>query len=182
MWIIYFWNLWNINFWNFNKIIPKSFYNGSTNILPLDHSINNVIKNGYSHHIERLMIIGNFMVLCRFSPFQVYKWFMEMYVDAYEWVMIPNVFGMSQFSDGGIFSTKPYISGSNYILKMSNYWKDKWCNTLDGLYWKFIHDNRSFFEKNPRLSIIPRSLEKMDKEKKQTLFENAENFIFTKTE
>ena len=76
-----------------------------------------------------------------------------------------NVFGMGTFADGGIFATKPYSCGSNYILKMSNYRKDKWCNTLDGLYWKFIHDNRSFFEKNPRLSIIPRSLDKMDKEK-----------------
>ena len=67
------------------------------------------------------MVIGNFMLLCQFDPNDVYKWFMELYVDAYDWVMVPNVYGMSQFSDGGLFATKPYISSSNYIKKMSNY-------------------------------------------------------------
>ena len=166
-----------LNFWNFNKIIPKSFYNGSTNILPLDHSINNVIKNGYSHHIERLMIIGNFMVLCRFSPFQVYKWFMEMYVDAYEWVMIPNVFGMSQFSDGGIFSTKPYISGSNYILKMSNFKKDKWSKIWDSLYWNFINDKRDFFYKNPRMKMMVSLYDKKDEKTKKEYINYSTEFF-----
>ena len=104
-----------------------------------------------------------------------------MFIDSSEWVMVPNVFGMGTFADGGIFSTKPYSCGSNYILKMSNYKKGEWCNIVDGLYWKFINDNRDFFEKNPRLSIIARSLNKMDISKKNTLFKNAENFISSKT-
>ena len=79
------------------------------------------MKTGYAHHIERLMIIGNFMLLCEFNPDEVYRWFMEMFIDSYDWVMVPNVYGMSQFADGGLMSTKPYISGSSYILKMSNY-------------------------------------------------------------
>ena len=127
------------------------------------------------------MVLGNFMLLCRIHPDEVYKWFMEMFIDSSEWVMVPNVFGMGTFADGGIFSTKPYSCGSNYILKMSNYKKGEWCNIVDGLYWKFINDNRDFFEKNPRLSIIARSLNKMDISKKNTLFKNAENFISSKT-
>ena len=171
----------NLNFFKHERRLSEHWYSATTDILPLDDSIKNCLKYGYTHHIPRLMIIANIMTLSRIHPKEIYKWFMEMFIDSSEWVMIPNVFGMGTFADGGIFATKPYSCGSNYILKMSNYRKDKWCNTLDGLYWKFIHDNRSFFEKNPRLSIIPRSLDKMDNEKKQTLFENAENFISTKT-
>ncbi len=169
------------NFFKHERRLSEHWYEGSTDILPLDDTIKNCLNYGYTHHIPRLMIIANIMNLSRIHPKEIYKWFMEMFVDSSEWVMIPNVFGMGTFADGGIFATKPYSCGSNYILKMSDYKKDKWCDILDGLYWKFIHDNISFFEKNPRLSIIPRSLHKMDKKKKKTLFENAENFISSKT-
>ena len=101
----------NGNFWGFqDNPIPSSFYNGQTGIRPLDHSIKNILETGYAHHIERLMIVGNLMLLCRFHPNQVYKWFMELFIDSYDWVMVPNVYGMSQFSNGGLFATKPYIS------------------------------------------------------------------------
>ena len=88
------------------------------------------------------MIIGNFMLLCEFDPDEVYRWLKEMYIDSYDWLMLPNVYGMSQFSDAGMMSTKPYISSSNYILKMSNYKRDSWCLTWDALYWNFIDQNR----------------------------------------
>ena len=117
------------------------------------------------------------MVLCRFSPFQVYKWFMEMYVDAYEWVMIPNVFGMSQFSDGGIFSTKPYISGSNYILKMSNFKKDKWSKIWDSLYWSFINDKRDFFYKNPRMKMMVSLYDRKDEKTKKEYINHSTEFF-----
>ena len=126
----------NGNFWDFeDKPIPLSFYTGQTGIRPLDDSIKNILETGYAHHIERLMIVGNLMLLCRFHPNQVYKWFMELFIDSYDWVMVPNVYGMSQFSDGGLFTTKPYISGSNYIRKMSNYKSEDWCSTWDSLFW-----------------------------------------------
>ena len=160
------------NFWNFEKRnIPKSFYDGSTGIEPVDNVIKNILRFGYCHHIERLMIIGNFMLLCRVHPDEVYKWFMEMFIDSYDWVMVPNVYGMSQFSDGGIFSTKPYISGSNYIKKMSDYKNDDWCIIWDGLFWKFISDNEAFFRKQYRLAMLTRNLDKMSPEKfKQHLY------------
>ena len=99
----------NKNFWNFKKKIPKSFYDGTTGIEPVDDTIKKINKSAYANHIERLMIVGNFMLLCEFDPDEVYKWFMELFIDSYDWVMVPNVYGMSQFGDGGLMSTKPYI-------------------------------------------------------------------------
>ena len=87
------------NFWGFKRKIPNSFYNGTTGIEPVDDTIKKVLKSGYANHIERLMILGNFMVLCEFDPDDVYVWFMELFIDSYDWVMVPNVYGMSQFSD-----------------------------------------------------------------------------------
>ena len=107
----------------FHKKIPSSFYSAQTGLDPVDFVIKKSINSGYAHHIERLMIMGNILCLLRVKPNDVYNWFMETYIDAYDWVMVPNVYGMSQFSDGGLMSTKPYISGSNYILKMSDYKK-----------------------------------------------------------
>ena len=104
-----------------------------------------------------------------------------MFVDSSECVMVPNVYGMGTFADGGIFATKPYSCGSNYILKMSNYKRGDWCNVVDGLYWMFMNDNREFFQSNPRLSILPRSLDKMDSERRTMLFKEANIFIAEKT-
>ena len=95
-----------------------SWYKGETGLPPLDHAINNALNYGWSHHIERLMILSNLMNLCEIKPSDVYRWFMEMFVDSSDWVMTPNVYGMGLFSDGSIFATKPYLCGSNYILKM----------------------------------------------------------------
>ena len=166
------------NFWNFpRRKISDSFYKASTGIQPVDNVIKNILKYGYCHHIERLMIIGNFMLLCRIHPDEVYKWFMEMFVDSYDWVMVPNVYGMSQFSDGGIFSTKPYISSSNYIKKMSDYKDDNWCLIWDGLFWKFIKDNESYFRKQYRLAMLTRNLDKMSKDKLDNHLNIANNFL-----
>ena len=165
------------NFWGFERKIPASFYDGTTGILPVDETIKEVLRTGYCHHIERLMVLGNFMVLCEFDPDEVYRWFMELFIDAYDWVMVPNVYGMSQFADGGLFATKPYISGSNYIVKMSNYPKGEWNAVWDGLFWRFINVNREFFSKNPRLNMMVRTLDKMSSDRKQLLLEKADAFL-----
>jgi deoxyribodipyrimidine photolyase-related protein len=117
------------------------------------------------------------MLLCEIDPREVHRWFMEMYMDSSDWVMGPNVYGMGQFSDGGIFATKPYISGSNYILKMSDYKKGDWCDIWDGLYWRFIHRHRKFFQKNPRLGLMVGTLDKMDKTRKLQIFKAADSFL-----
>jgi deoxyribodipyrimidine photolyase-related protein len=169
------------NFWGFSRKIPQSFYDGSTGIAPIDDTIKKVLKTGYAHHIERLMILGNFMVLCEFDPDAVHRWFMELFIDAYDWVMVPNVYGMSLFADGGLMSTKPYISSSNYIMKMSNYPKGNWQKTWDGLFWAFMDKHRTFFLSNPRLGMLIRTFDKMSAETKEAHFKNAESF-FTQLE
>jgi deoxyribodipyrimidine photolyase-related protein len=137
--------------------------------VPIDQTIKKVIDTGYCHHIERLMILGNFMLLCEFDPDEVYKWFMAMFIDAYDWVMVPNVYGMSQFADGGIMATKPYISGSNYVLKMSDYKKGDWCAVWDALFWNFMHTRREFFLSNPRLGMLVRTYDKMEERKRKDM-------------
>ena len=117
------------------------------------------------------------MNLCEIKPIFVYKWFMEMFVDSSDWVMSPNVYGMGLFSDGGIFATKPYICGSSYFLKMMDFKKGEWCDVLDGLYWRFIENNRDFFGKNPRLSMMIRVLDKMNQDRKKKIITLADNFI-----
>lgn len=165
------------NFWRFNRTIPQSFYDGSTGIEPIDQTIKKVLRTGYCHHIERLMILGNFMVLCEFDPDEVYRWFMEMFIDAYDWVMVPNIYGMSQYADGGLMSTKPYISSSNYILKMSNYKKGPWQPIWDGLFWRFMHIHRDFFLSNPRLSMLVRTFDKMNSDRQKMHLAVAEEYI-----
>ena len=165
------------NFWGFNRKIPKSFYEGTTGIPPIDQTIKKVLATGYCHHIERLMVLGNFMLLCEFDPDEVYRWFMELFIDAYDWVMVPNVYGMSLFADGGTFATKPYIGGSNYIRKMSNYPKGDWQQVWDGLFWRFVSVHREFFSSNPRSAMIVRNLDRMSDEKIQSHLDQAESFI-----
>ncbi len=167
----------NLNFWSHKFKLTNSWYSGTTGIPILDDSIKESTLNAYTHHINRLMIISNLMNLTGIHPSQMYKWFMEMYIDSYDWVMVPNVYGMGSYADGGIFSTKPYICGSSYMLKMSNYPKGEWCETVDGLYWKFIHDNAKFFDSSPRLKIMLNTLNKIKKERKNNIFKKAERFI-----
>ncbi|CAN5358998.1 cryptochrome/photolyase family protein [soil metagenome] len=167
------------NHWQHSKKIPLSFWNGSTGIAPVDNVISKLIDTGYCNHIERLMVMGNFMLLCEFDPDEVYQWFMEMFIDSYDWVMVPNVYGMSQFADGGKMSTKPYISGSNYLLKMSNYPKGDWCEVWDALYWRFIEKHKNEFIKNPRMSMMVKQLDKMEKEKYDRLKMTAKKFLST---
>jgi deoxyribodipyrimidine photolyase-related protein len=165
------------NYWKFNRKIPATFWTGETGIAPIDITIKKILQTGYCHHIERLMVLGNFMLLCEFDPDEVYRWFMEMFIDAYDWVMVPNVYGMTQFADGGLMTTKPYISGSNYLMKMSDYEKGDWQAVWDGLFWRFMHVHRSFFLKNPRLGMLVNTFDKMATEKQQLHLNNAEQFL-----
>lgn len=142
------------NFWEFTNPMPAGFYDGTTGIAPVDAVIRRVLRTGYCHHIERLMIVGNFLLLCEVAPDAVYQWYMELFVDAYDWVMVPNVYGMSQYADGGGMTTKPYISGSAYVLRMSDFPRGPWCDVWDALYWRFIDRQADFFGANPRMSMM----------------------------
>jgi deoxyribodipyrimidine photolyase-related protein len=167
----------NRNFFQHKRKIPSSFYDGTTGIIPIDTTIRKLLKTGYAHHIERLMILGNFMLLCEFDPDEIYRWFMELFIDAYDWVMVPNVYGMSQFADGGLMSTKPYISSSNYLRKMSNYKKAQWQEIWDALYWRFIDKHREVFNKNIRMKFMVSMYDKMLTEKKEKFIIIADNYF-----
>jgi deoxyribodipyrimidine photolyase-related protein len=143
------------NFFGHTKKLPQEFWTADTKNKVLDTTIERVLAHAYCHHIERLMILGNYMLLSETDPYDVYRWFMELFIDSYDWVMVPNVYGMSQFADGGIFATKPYICASNYIQKMSNYKKDGvWDKEYDQKFWEFLKKHKDFFSKNPRFKML----------------------------
>ena len=165
------------NHWNHKRDIPSSFYDGTTGILPIDETIERVLETGYCHHIERLMVLGGFMFLCEFEPRQIYRWFMEMFIDSYDWVMVPNAYAMSQHADGGLITTKPYFSGSSYVRKMSHHKKAPWCDVWDGLYWRWIWNHADELAKNPRWAMMCAMVKKMDAEKRKAHLKNAEAFL-----
>jgi deoxyribodipyrimidine photolyase-related protein len=157
--------------------LNSCWYDGSTGLPPLDTAIQRARDHAFCHHIERLMVIGSAMLMCEVEPLEANRWFMEMFIDAAEWVMRPNVLGMSQFADGGYFATKPYLSGSNYLLKMSDFPKGPWCDVWDGLYWRFIDRNRAFFAGNHRLSVMVKGVDRLDPLRRDRIFAAAESFI-----
>jgi len=167
----------NSNYWNHKYPMPKAFYDGTTDIYPVDNVIERLLDEAYLHHIERLMILGNFMNLCEIEPKSIYQWFMELFIDAYDWVMVPNVYGMSLNADGGLITTKPYISSSNYVLKMSDYKKGDWCNIWNGLYWRFIHKHQVKIKKNPRMSMMVNIMKRMDKKNLNAHLKIANNYL-----
>jgi deoxyribodipyrimidine photolyase-related protein len=129
-----------LNFFENKNKLYKSYYDGTTGIGAIDNIIREVSQTGYAHHIVRLMWLGNFFLLTQTKPSLVYKWFMEMFVDSYDWVMIPNVIGMSQYADGGTVATRPYFSSANYLKKMSNFISSEDIIKWNSLYCKFLND------------------------------------------
>ena len=176
----------NTNHWQHKRKIPATFYTGTTGIKPIDDVIKRTLDSAYCHHIERLMVLGGFMFLCEFDPDDIYKWFMELFIDAYDWVMVPNVYAMSQNADGGLITTKPYFSGSSYLKKMGYDDFDKknvnqedgdWCQIWDGLYWRWINLHQQELAKNPRWAMMCAMARKMDAEKMAAHQEHANRFL-----
>ena len=145
----------NKNFFKATKLLTNKWYDGTTGITPLDNCINKAFKYGYLHHIERLMIVANYMTLYGIKPLEMYRWFMEFSLDSYDWVMEYNIYCMASYSDGGQFTSKPYISSSVYILKMSNYNKsDTWTEKWNELFWYFLAKHKNKIKKIGRLSML----------------------------
>jgi deoxyribodipyrimidine photolyase-related protein len=157
-----------------NNPLPEFYWTGKTKMNCLHQSISNSLDNAYAHHIQRLMITGNFALLAQIHPDKVDEWYLGIYADAIQWVQITNTRGMSQWADGGIVATKPYVSAAAYIHKMSNY-----CDScqydkkkrvgedacpFNSLYWNFLDDKKQFFAKNNRMAMMLRLLEKIPAE------------------
>jgi len=168
------------NIWNGDRRLTDDWYRGNTGIEPLDHVIRKAADLGWAHHIERLMLAANLMNLAGIHPHEVYRWFMEMFVDAYDWVMVPNVFGMGLTSDGGIFTTKPYICGSNYVLKMGDFKRGDWCDVMDGLLWRFVASHEAKLKANQRLAPMVANLPRVSRRRPE-IFSLADEFIESKT-
>jgi deoxyribodipyrimidine photolyase-related protein len=176
-----------LNYFNHDRKLPDWFWTGQTNMNCLSHAIGQSLKYAYAHHIQRLMVTGNFALLAGISPDQLDEWYLGIYIDAIEWVEITNTRGMSQFADGGIVGTKPYVSSANYIDKMSNYCGscsyDKKLKTgptacpFNSLYWHFYERNRGLLEKNPRIGMAYQMLNKMDSNDKDKMVAQAEYYL-----
>ena len=165
------------NVWGGHRMLADSWLSGETGLLPLDHATRTAIDYGWNHHIERLMVLANLMNLAEIEPGAAYHFFMTHYIDAYDWVMVPNLFGMGLNADGGIFTTKPYICGSNYIRKMSDHPGGEWTEVMDGLYWRFVARHREVLEENPRMAMLTRGLDRMSATRRKQIFSQAETFI-----
>ncbi len=166
----------NNNNWNHVRKLGAEYWTGHTGIDPIDESIGRILKTGYAHHIERLMLHGNFLFLNEIQPDDTYKWFMEMFIDSYDWVMVPNVYGMTQNTSRGLMTTKPYISGSNYISKMSNYKKGLWNEIWDSLYWSFIIKHLDYLKKNGRMFFVTNRANKFTDEQKEIYEKTKQEF------
>jgi deoxyribodipyrimidine photolyase-related protein len=161
------------NLLGLTRELGPGWWDGTTGLAPVDTVIRRVIEHGYAHHIERLMVLGNAMLLLRTEPDEVYEWFMTFFVDAYDWVMVPNVYAMSQFAAGDLITTKPYVSGSNYLRKMSDLPSGDWTEVWDALYWQFVADHRDGFASNPRSSMAVRTYDRMKEQRRRELAEVA---------
>jgi deoxyribodipyrimidine photolyase-related protein len=177
----------SLNYFDNKRKLPKWFWDGKTKMNCQKEAVGQSLNYAYAHHIQRLMITGNFALLAGIDPDDVDEWYLGIYIDAIEWVEITNTRGMSQFADGGIVGTKPYVSSANYIDKMSDYCKDchysKTKKTGDGacpfnsLFWNFYQNHRDKLENNPRIGFVYRTLDKMNDEKKSELFDQAEFYL-----
>jgi deoxyribodipyrimidine photolyase-related protein len=160
------------NFFGHTRALPGWFWDGKTRMNCVSHAITQSLEEAHAHHIQRLMVIGNFALLAGLNPEEVHRWYLGIYIDAFEWVELPNTLGMSQFADGGFLATKPYVSSAAYIDRMSDYCKgchyDKKARIgesacpFNALYWDFFHRNESTLARNPRIGMAYRQLEKMD--------------------
>ncbi len=149
--------------------LAPGWWDATTGLDPVDHVVAGALERGYAHHIERLMVLGNAMCLLRTDPTEVHEWFMALFVDAYDWVMVPNVYAMSQFAAGTGITTKPYVSGSNYLRTMSDFGPGGWREDWDALYWTFVEDHRDVFEANPRSRMVTRTWAGMDDARREEL-------------
>ena len=161
------------NLLGMDRPLPQGFWDATTGLDPVDLVVRRVLDRGWCHHIERLMVLGNAMLLLRVDPDEVYTWFSAMFVDAYDWVMVPNVYAMSQFAGGELVTTKPYVSGSNYLRKMSDLPTGEWCDDWDALFWTFVRDHLDGFRSNPRSSMMARTYEGFAPAKKAALTRRA---------
>jgi deoxyribodipyrimidine photolyase-related protein len=175
------------NFFGARRPLPGFYWTGETPMNCLKQCILETKANAYVHHIQRLMVLGNFALLIGADPAEVNEWYLTVYADAYEWVELPNVTGMTLFADGGLLASKPYAAGGAYINRMSDYCKS--CPykvtgktgpdacPFNYLYWDFLMRNREKLAGNQRVGMMYRNLDRMQEDTKKTIKESADQFF-----
>ncbi len=177
----------NINYFKHTRKLPSWYWTGQTRMNCLQHTISQSLDHAYAHHIQRLMVTGNFALLAGIDPDEVDRWYLGIYIDAVQWVEITNTRGMSQYADGGIVGTKPYVSSATYINKMSDYCQgcyyqynkktgDRSC-PFKSLYWHFYHRNRNILKENPRIAMMYRTWDKMNPASKEDMLSQANKYL-----
>ena len=171
------------NYFNHQTKLPQWFWNGATKMKCLSHSIKQSLDHAYAHHIQRLMVTGNFALLAGIHPDEVDQWYLGIYIDAFEWVEITNTRGMSQYADGGWIATKPYVASANYMKKMGDYCQNCSYNEktktesdscpFNSLYWNFFERHRDLLGNNFRLAMVYRTFDKMDVHTKEAIRQRA---------
>lgn len=177
----------SLNFFDNRRRLPDFYWSGETDMSCLEQVIAQTRQHAYAHHIQRLMVTGNFALIAGVDPAEVHEWYLIVYADAYEWVELPNTLGMSQFADGGLLGSKPYAASANYINKMSDYCKgcryDHKARTGDGacpfnfLYWDFLARNETKLAGNPRMKMVYSAWSKMDANEKRSIRAKARSFL-----
>ncbi len=177
------------NFFNHTRPLPDFYWTGETDLACLSAAITQTKEEAYAHHIQRLMVTGNFALLAGVSPQELHEWYLIVYADAFEWVELPNTLGMSQFADGGLLASKPYVASGAYIARMSDY-----CGScrysvkertgpgacpFNALYWNFLVRHQRKLDGSPRMAQMYRTYEKFDEAEKQRIKQSAENFLAT---
>ena len=173
----------SLNFFGASRPLPHYFWDGDTKMSCVKHAVQQSLEDAYAHHIQRLMVTGNFTIMAGIDPDEVDAWYLGIYADALDWVQLPNTRGMSQFADGGIVGTKPYTSSAQYINKMSNYcgscfynYKEKFGDRgcpFNTLYWDFSMRNEEKLKNNPRIGMGYRLLDKMATKDKAAIKKKA---------
>lgn len=170
-----------------SRDLPEFFWSGDTNMNCVSRAVKQSLDHAYAHHIQRLMITGTFSLLAGIDPDQVDDWYLGIYSDAIEWAQMPNTRGMSQFADGGIIASKPYIASGNYINKMSDYCKncrydvkdktsEKSC-PFNSLYWNFVDTHRERFADNPRIGMAYRTWDRFDAQAQKAILDRARIYL-----
>ncbi len=177
------------NFFGSTRPLPAFYWTAETDLACIRDVVTQTKEEAYAHHIQRLMITGNYALLIGADPKAVHEWYLSVYADAFEWVELPNTLGMSQFADGGLLGSKPYVSSGNYISKMSNYCEN--CHfdvkkktgegacPFNSLYWQFLIRNREKLGDNPRLGNVYRTWDRMAQDKQKEYIESAERYLET---
>lgn len=175
------------NYLGGKRPLPKVYWTGQTKMKCMQEAIENTRRNAYAHHIQRLMVTGNFALLCGIAPSEIEAWYLAVYADAYDWVELPNTHGMVLHADGGLLGSKPYAASGSYINRMSDYCRgcmyspktkvgEEAC-PFNYLYWNFMMENESKLVKNPRMSMPYRTLKNMSEDRKRQIREDARTFL-----